>query len=66
MNHIPDIIKYLKQKEIIISSPAFTSFDDYSSGVTLADRNFSVTIIIPRSLMDNRDIVRLTRLDPVR
>lgn len=65
MSHIPGIIKYLKQNKIEINSPAFTSYDDYLSGVKLLEKNFGVTIIIPRTLADDLELLKLTRLDDV-
>jgi hypothetical protein len=65
MSHISGIIKYLKQNRIEIYSPAFTSYDDYQSGVKLLENDFGVTIIIPRTLADNRELLKLTRLDDI-
>lgn len=65
LSHISGIIKYLKQNKIEIYSPAFTSYDDYLSGVKLLENNFGVTIIIPRTLADNRELLKLTRLDGI-
>ena len=65
MSHLSGIIKYLKQNRIEIYSPAFTSYDDYLSGVKLLENNFGVTIIIPRTLADNRELLKLTRLDGI-
>lgn len=63
LSHISGIIKYLKQNKIEIYSPAFSSYDDYLSGVKLLENDFGVTIIIPRSIADNRELLKLTRLD---
>jgi len=63
MSHLSGIIKYLKQNRIEIYSPAFTPYDDYLSGVKLLENDFGVTIIIPRTLADNRKLLKLTRLD---
>lgn len=65
MSHLPGIIKYLKQQKIEISSPAFSPYDDYSSGVKLLEHNFGVTVIIPRTLANNRELLKLTRLDDI-
>jgi len=65
MSHLSGIVKYLKQNRIEIYSPAFTSYDDYLSGVKLLENNFGVTIIIPRTLADNRELLKLTRLDGI-
>ncbi len=65
MSHLSGIIKYLKQNRIEIDSPAFTPYDDYLSGVNLLEKDFGVTIIIPRTLADNRELLKLTRLDGI-
>ena len=64
LNHVPGIINYLEENRIAIYSPAFVqAFSDYVSGVKLLDETYGITIIIPRSLADSRDIMRLTRLE---
>jgi len=65
LSHISGIIKYLKQNKIEIYSPAFTQYDDYLSEVKLLENDFGVTIIIPRTLADNRELLKLTRLDGI-
>lgn len=65
MSHLSGIIKYLKQNRIEIYSPAFTSYNDYFSPVKLLEDDFGVTIIIPRTLADNRELLMLTRLDGI-
>jgi hypothetical protein len=65
MSHLSGIIKYLKQNRIEIYSPVFTPYDDYLSGIKLLENDFGVTIIIPRTLADNRELLKLTRLDDV-
>ncbi len=65
LSHISGIIKYLKQNKIEINSPVFTPYEDYSSGVKLLENDFGVTIIIPRTLADNRELLKLTRLDGI-
>ncbi|MBI5057851.1 MAG: hypothetical protein HZB61_14660 [Nitrospirae bacterium] len=65
LSHISGIIKYLKQNKIEIYSPAFSRYDDYLSGVKLLEKDFGVTIIIPRTLANDRELLRLTRLDDI-
>jgi hypothetical protein len=62
ISHIPGIIKYLKQNRIEISSPAFSPYPDYLSGIKVLEEKYGVTIIIPRTLADDRDLLRHTRL----
>lgn len=60
INHIPIIVSYLSRKKMEIAAPIFTQHADYLSGVKLLEQNFGVTIIIPRSLMDVKELVMLT------
>ena len=62
LGHIPGIIKYLKQNRIEIDSPAFSPYKDYQSGIKLLEEKYGITVIIPRTLADNRDLLRLTGL----
>jgi hypothetical protein len=62
ISHIPDIIKYLKQNRIEIDSPAFSPYHDYQSGIKLLEEKYGVTIIIPRTLADKNELLRITRL----
>jgi len=62
LSHIPGIIKYLKQKRIEIDSPSFSPYKNYLSGIKLLEEKYGITIIIPKTLADNRDLLRLTGL----
>lgn len=62
ISHISGIIKHLKQQRIEIYSPAFTSYEDYVSGIKLLEKDFGVTIIIPKTLANNKELLRLFRL----
>ena len=64
MSHLSGIIKYLKQNRIEIYSPVFTPYDVYLSVVKLLENDFGVTIII-EDLADNRELLKLTRLDGI-
>ncbi|MFZ5996199.1 MAG: hypothetical protein ACOYW7_01730 [Nitrospirota bacterium] len=65
LNHIPEVIKYLKEKRIAIYCPLFTSvgYGDYISEVNLCKGDFGVTVIIPRTVMDDREVLVMTRLN---
>jgi hypothetical protein len=55
--HISGIIRYLEQKAIAIQSPAFTAFEDYTAEVNLLNKDFGVTVIVPRSLASDREFL---------
>lgn len=64
LGHISEIIKFLAEKHIAIHAPPFLDiFDDYFAEVKLLKENFGVTVIIPKSLSESQEIVKLTRLD---
>ncbi|HEX8948975.1 MAG TPA: hypothetical protein VF790_08450 [Dissulfurispiraceae bacterium] len=68
MNHIHEIIKYLKDRRIAVHAPLFASDSvgkGYAGEVNLLKEGFGVTIIIPRVLADNPEVLKLTRLDKI-
>lgn len=65
ITHIAEIIKYLRQSRIEIYTPDITSYDNYLSEMKLLENNYGVTIIIPRTLADNRELMKLTRLEGI-
>ena len=67
LNHIYEIIKYLQNRRITVYSPLFgmVEHEDYSAEMNLLMENFGITVIIPRALADNQDILVRTRLDKI-
>jgi hypothetical protein len=65
MNHISEIIEFIKRDRIKIDAPAFSAFDDYAADLTLSEENYGITIIIPRTLADNHEILKLTKLHTI-
>ncbi len=64
LSHISDIIKYLKKGRIDIQSPAFhSSYNDFFSELNIQREQYGVTIIIPNTLAESRDVARLTGID---
>jgi hypothetical protein len=61
-SHLSQIIECLKQKKLVVRSPAFTPFKDYSSEVNLLNEGFDITVIIPRSIADDGDLMSLMKL----
>ena len=62
VSHLSQIIASLKQKQLVVRSPAFTPFKDYVSEVNLVKEGFDITIIIPRTIADDDDLLSLTKL----
>ncbi len=64
LSHLADIIGFLEKKQINIQSPAFhLSYKDLTSKLKLLQDNYGITVIIPNSLEENRDLVRLTAFE---
>lgn len=65
LNHINEIIRFLDEQMIRICSPSFNYRMEkgYNSDLTLFKKGFGVTIIIPPTLAENQDILRMTELD---
>lgn len=63
LDHLPDIIRYLKQSQIKIKSPAIASYDDYDADVKLLNENFGITIIVPKTLKNKMDGSSLAQID---
>lgn len=67
MSHIHSIIEYLSEKRIAIYSPVTNSAQsqDYIADLSLVKEKFGVSIILPRTLLDDPEILRITRLDRI-
>jgi hypothetical protein len=67
MSHLPRIIKYLNDKRITIYAPLLASnkTDDYLAELDLSKGNFGVLILIPRTLADDQEILKLNGLDKI-
>ena len=65
--HVHTIMKYLIDKKIAIHSPSSDSKrgQDYAAELNLSKENFGVSIIIPRTLADNQEILKTNQLDKI-
>lgn len=65
LNHLQDIIRYLEEDTIRIEapSPAASQFDGYQAELNLVRQGYNITIIIPRTLADDRRLLQMTNLD---
>jgi hypothetical protein len=62
ISHLNQIIAWLKQNDIIIRSPAFSSFEDYVSELTTLEGGFDITVIVPKTAAEDRDLMAKTSL----
>ena len=67
MNHIPSIVKYLEEKKIKIYCPSSVPVrgEDFISDLNLIKEDFGVSILLPRTLVKDREILRISGLDKV-
>ena len=61
-SHLPQIIAGLRLNKLIIHSPAFSRFKDYTSDVNLLKKDFRVTVIIPKAIAEDNSVTHLIRL----
>ena len=64
LSHIPDIIKYLEENKIAVLPPLFTPLKDkdYVDELALTKEDFGISIIIPRTLFDDREVMEKNNL----
>jgi hypothetical protein len=62
MMHVRSIIKYLTENRITVRSPRSKN-EDYMARLNLSEENFGATIILPRTLVANREVLKINQLD---
>jgi hypothetical protein len=67
MNHIQSIIKYMEDNKITVFCPPSTSVphENYVADVNLIKENFGICIILPRTLLDDRETVKVNGLEKI-
>jgi hypothetical protein len=67
LSHLPKIIEYLNRKRITIYSPLSISrkSEDYIADLNLIKENFAVYIIIPRTLANDKKVLKINGLDKI-
>ncbi|RJX34075.1 MAG: hypothetical protein C4531_04550 [Desulfurivibrio sp.] len=65
LNHIQDIIRYIQENTIRVAVPRSdgNGMANYQAKPELLRQGYGITIIIPRTLADDRPLLRLTNLD---
>jgi len=64
LSHISDIIHYLEERKITVHSPLFTAanYEDYVDELTLAKEDFGISIIVPRTLINDHEAMERNKL----
>lgn len=67
LNHLADIMRYIMEDSIRINAPANSrkQMENYSSDLKLLKEGYGITIIIPRSLADNRELMQMAKLNSI-
>ena len=67
LNHIDTIIKYIEQEAIHIQPPSSNSpmKDDYVADLALLKEGFGIIIIIPHTLVNDQEALKVTKLSGV-
>jgi hypothetical protein len=65
LDHIQDIIRYLQKNTITITPPERGNdrMESYTAELDLLREGYGITVIIPRTLADDRQLMQATRLD---
>lgn len=64
LSHLPDIVKYLEERRVTVLSPLFMPLkhEDYIDELTLAKEDFGISIIIPRTLRNDHEVMERNNL----
>ncbi|KJS00366.1 MAG: hypothetical protein VR65_12685 [Desulfobulbaceae bacterium BRH_c16a] len=67
LNHIQDIVRYFQKDGIDIDTPASADIQptSYQTELNLLKMGYGVTIIIPRTLVDDSKLLQLTNIDRI-
>ena len=67
LSHLHKIIRYMNENGITIYAPLFSSNGnkDYVAKLTLQKENFGVSVILPRTLAGDQEILKINGLDTV-
>jgi hypothetical protein len=64
LSHISDIIRYLEQGKITLRSPLSTpvKHKDHTEALSLAKADFGISVILPRTLVNDRETMERNKL----
>jgi hypothetical protein len=66
MAHLDEIIKFLELGKIEIPAPPIgaSGFEAYSEALELLAKGVGVTVIVPRAILDDREMMHMAKLEP--
>jgi len=64
LSHVADIINYLRENRVSVLSPLFTALkhEDYVDSLSLAKEDFGVSVIVPRTLINDHEVMERNNL----
>ena len=67
MMHVHNIIRYVNHQKIAVQAPASASAkgSDYTADLKLLKENFGISVILPRTLAINQEILKINHLDKI-
>jgi hypothetical protein len=65
LNHIKDIFRYIEHDRISIEPPSGMQSESLTSNLNLLQSGYGITIIIPRTLADDPQLLRITNIDRI-
>lgn len=67
MAHVDEIIRFLREGRIELAPPALTyaTYENHSALLKLVEAGYGVTVILPRSLVDNQEALRMANLNSI-
>lgn len=65
MAHLDEMLRFLEEGEIRIAAAdtAGSALPSYNAALELVEKGIGVTVIVPRAILENRDMLRMAKLD---
>ncbi len=63
VSHLANIIRFLEQNRISIQGSSQASGRKYSADLNLSKEQFGVTVIVPKKLADDQEVMKITQLE---
>ncbi len=66
MAHIDEIVRFLQAGRVEVKAPSLpTNYQDLDAVLELVKQGYGVTVILPRTLMDDQEVMRMANLSSI-
>jgi hypothetical protein len=65
MAHVDEIVRFLQDGRIEVKAPSLPNYQDLNAVLELVRQGYGVTVILPRTLMDDQEIMRMANLSSI-